>query len=54
MNRQEVINYMISEIEKIERARIAENMSIDPNHNKADAVGKIKKLLEGVEIEYED
>ena len=54
MNKQEAVNYMIAEIEKIERARIAENLSIDPNKNKADAVGKIKKLVEGVAITNED
>lgn len=54
MNKKEAVDYMIAEIEKIERARIAENMSIEPNQKKADAVGKIKKILEEVKLENEN
>lgn len=54
MTKQEAIDFMISEIEKIERQRIAENMSIEPSQKKADAVGKIKKILESVDITDED
>ena len=54
MNKHEAVEYMIGEIERIERERMAENMSIEPSQKKADVVGKIKKLIEGVEIENED
>ena len=54
MNKEEAIKYMISEIEKIERQRIAENLSIEPSQKKSDAVAKIKKILEGVKIDDEN
>lgn len=54
MNKEEAVKYMIAEIEKIERQRIAENLSVEPNQKKSDVVAKIKKVLEGVKIDDEN
>lgn len=54
MTKKEAIDYMISEIEKIEKDRIAANMSIEPNQQKNDVVAKLKNLLESVVIDNED
>ena len=54
MNKQEVVDYMILQIEKLEQERLAGNLSIEPEQNKNDIVAKIKKLLEDVELTNEN
>jgi hypothetical protein len=52
MSNEEAIEYMIAEIEDIERERLAKHLEV--NQNKKEPVEKIKKLLEGIELIHEN
>ena len=54
MNKEEAVAYMISEIEKIERDRLAAHFSIDATKKKSEAVDSILKVLKEVTIDNED
>ena len=54
MTKEQAIAFMISEVEKVERARLAAHFSIDANREKKEAVKGILNSLEGVQIEDED
>lgn len=50
MNKNEAIDFMINEVERIEHERLAENMSIDPNKQKKAAVDNILKSLNSIKF----
>ena len=54
MNKAAAIDYMISKVEEIERARLAEHFSIDATKEKKEAVESIIKELKKVEIDDEN
>lgn len=54
MTKDEAITYMVSEIEKIERERLASHFAIDPTKMKKEAVDQIMKVLKEVHIDDEN
>lgn len=54
MNKEDAIAYMIFEIEKIERDRLANHMSIDANRQKREVVENIIKKLKDVGTQNEN
>lgn len=54
MSKSEAIEYMIKQVEQIEKDRIAEHFSIDPNKLKKEATDKILKVINDLEIKDED
>ena len=54
MTKDEVVAYMISEVERIERDRLSSNFSIDPNKQKNKVVDEIMSVLKGVQLDDEN
>ena len=54
MTKEEAISFMIAEVEKIERERLAENFSIDATKQKKGPVDAILKAIRGVKLDNED
>ncbi len=54
MNKDQAIEYMVGEIEKIERERLAIHLSIDPSRQKKEVVEQIIKVLREVQLDNED
>ena len=54
MTKEEAISFMIAEVEKIERERLAENFAIDATKEKKGPVEAITKVLKEVKLDDED
>ena len=54
MTKEEAIRFMIEEVEKIERDRLAENFAIDATKQKKGPVEAIIKALKEVKLDNED
>lgn len=54
MTKDSAIRFMIEEIEKIERDRLAENFAIDASKEKKGPVEAILKVLKEVKLDNED
>lgn len=54
MTKDEAVEYMIREVERIERERLAAHFSIDASKQKKEAVDGILKVLKGVQIDNEN
>ena len=54
MGKAEAIAYMISEVEEIERERLAAHFSIDATKQKKEAVDRILKIIMEVQIDNEN
>lgn len=54
MTKEEAVEYMVNEIEKIEAERMAEHFSIEANKLKKEVTEKILSVLKEVEIKDEN
>lgn len=54
MNKSEAVEYMIKEIEEIERKRKADYLSIEPTKYKKEVTESILKVLKGVVLTDEN
>lgn len=54
MTKEEAMKFMVDKIIDIERDRLSEDLSADPNKTKKEAVNSILKELNGVAFDNED